>query len=81
MVESDENIANFIDGNVWKLLCQWTITYAHNNIYHALFYRLIFAVLRQQQELAQRNVFQKAKLASFIIDSFVEFPTNKSGKI
>jgi hypothetical protein len=31
---------------LWKLLVQWNFEYVHNNIYHSLFYRLLFAVLR-----------------------------------
>lgn len=30
----------------WKLLIQWNFEYAHNNIYHSMFYRLLFAMLR-----------------------------------
>lgn len=45
-VESDETVAGLIPLDVWKSLISWTLKYAHNNIYHALFYRLIFAVLR-----------------------------------
>jgi hypothetical protein len=46
MVESDETVAGLITVDLWKMFIDWCITYAHNNIYHALFYRLIFAVLR-----------------------------------
>jgi hypothetical protein len=46
MVESDETVAGLIPINLWIVFISWTMTYAHNNIYHALFYRLVFAVLR-----------------------------------
>ncbi len=45
-VESDETVASEISLDLWKSLISWTLKYANNNIYHALFYRLIFAVLR-----------------------------------
>jgi hypothetical protein len=45
-VESDETVAATIPLDLWKNLISWTLKYAHNNIYHALFYRIIFAVLR-----------------------------------
>jgi hypothetical protein len=45
-VESDETVAGLISLEVWKNLIAWTLKYANNNIYHALFYRIIFAVLR-----------------------------------
>lgn len=31
---------------LWKLLIQWNFEYVHNNIYHTMFYRLLFAMLR-----------------------------------
>jgi hypothetical protein len=46
MVESDDMVASKISPELWKELISWTIQYCYNNIYHALFYRLIFAVLR-----------------------------------
>lgn len=45
-VESDESVASLISLDLWMCLISWTLRYAHNNIYHALFYRLVFAVLR-----------------------------------
>lgn len=45
-VESEETVAGMIPFELWKKLISWSLKYAHNNVYHALFYRLIFAVLR-----------------------------------
>lgn len=47
MVESEETIASSVlSKESWKMMIMWAIKYAHNNVYHALFYRLVFAVLR-----------------------------------
>lgn len=47
MVESDDTIAvTIISIDCWVLLITWVLKYSHNNVFHALFYRLIFAVLR-----------------------------------
>lgn len=46
MVESEETMASVLSVEFWKALILWSVKYAHNNIYHALFYRIIFAVLR-----------------------------------
>jgi hypothetical protein len=46
LAESDEIVAGMLPLDLWKLLVSWIIVYAHNNIYHALLYRLVFAVLR-----------------------------------
>lgn len=35
-----------ISVELWKLLIQWNFEYVHNNIYHTMFYRLLFAMLR-----------------------------------
>lgn len=48
LIESDESVAAMLSTEMWRLLISWALKYAHNNIYHALFYRLIFAVLRYQ---------------------------------
>lgn len=45
-VESDDTAAESIPLELWSTLLTWIVRYPHNNIYHALFYRLIFAVLR-----------------------------------
>lgn len=45
-VESDETVAGVLPLELWKSLIAWTLKYCNNNIYHALFYRIIFAVLR-----------------------------------
>jgi len=48
MVESDDSIASVVfTQECWVMLITWVLKYAHNNIFHALFYRLVFAVLRQ----------------------------------
>lgn len=46
MVESDEAVAATISVELWKDLIDWSLKYAFNSIYHALFYRLVFSVLR-----------------------------------
>ncbi len=47
MVESEETVASsLLTPDTWKLFISWVVTYAHNNVFHALFYRIVFAVLR-----------------------------------
>jgi hypothetical protein len=46
MVESDDTVAELISPELWTLLIKWTLRYAHNSIYHAIFYRLVYSVLR-----------------------------------
>lgn len=77
LVESDESVAACIPIELWENLMEWCVTYAHNNIYHAIFYRLIFAVLRHNQEKPQRTLFQKAKFLDFLIDRFIPYPVRE----
>jgi hypothetical protein len=52
MVESEETVASsLLTADTWKMLIGWVIAYAHNNVYHALFYRIVFAVLRYYNPL------------------------------
>ena len=46
MVESDNLVADLISVELWIQLIKWTLKYAHNSIFHAIFFRLIYSVLR-----------------------------------
>jgi hypothetical protein len=46
VVEASPPSAQNFSINLWKLLIGWNFEYSHNNIYHAMFYKLMFAVLR-----------------------------------
>jgi len=73
MVESDELMSTYITVECWQNMIGWIVKYANNNIYHSLFYRLLFAVLRQNQEDPQKALFQKAKFATFLMDAFLPY--------
>jgi hypothetical protein len=73
MVESDEMMSSYITEDCWSNLIGWIVKYANNNIYHSLFYRLLFAVLRQGQEEPQELLFAKAKFATFLAEAFLPF--------
>ena len=77
MVESDETIATFIPLELWQHLMKWCILYANNNIYHAIFYRLIFAVIRHNEEKSLQKLFQVAKFIEFLIDNFIPYPVKE----
>ena len=46
LVESNDSVADLISVELWILLIRWTLKYAHNSIFHAIFFRLIYSVLR-----------------------------------
>jgi hypothetical protein len=46
LVEASEDTSKKLSVDMWKSLIWWNFEYAHNNIYHSMFYRLLFTVLR-----------------------------------
>lgn len=46
MVEASDTIALSIPTEFWTTMMVWILRYAYNNIFHAYFYRLLFAILR-----------------------------------
>ena len=46
LVESKDTVADSISVDLWILLIKWILKYAHNSIFHAIFFRLIYSVLR-----------------------------------
>ena len=46
LVESNDSVADCISVELWILFIRWTLKYAHNSIFHAIFFRLIYSVLR-----------------------------------
>lgn len=70
-IESDDTVASLVPLDLYKLLISWIMRYYTNNVYHSIFYRILFAILRQGQEASQRILFQKAKFSSFLIDNFI----------
>jgi hypothetical protein len=54
---------------LWKLLVQWNFEYVHNNIYHSLFYRLLFSVLRSH---LLSSLCPTSTLSSFPLDKMTK---------
>ena len=73
LVEADANIAESITSELWTEMIKWVVEYAHNNIYHNLFYRLLFAVLRSNNEATHRMIFVSAKFINALLDNFVPY--------
>ena len=46
LVEASESSIKCLSSDMWKSLIGWNFEFAHNNIYHSMFYRLLFSVLR-----------------------------------
>ena len=46
LVEASDDTSKKLSVEMWKSLILWNFEYAHNNIFHSMFYRLLFSVLR-----------------------------------
>jgi hypothetical protein len=69
----DVNFCEQVPTDLWKCMISWVFEYAHNNIYHTMFYRILFAVLRQNNENCLRNIFKNSRLVTYLIDAFEPF--------
>ena len=67
------NFCEKVPADLWKCMISWVFQYAHNNIYHTMFYRALFAVLRQNNEICLRNIFKNCRLVTYLIDAFEPF--------
>lgn len=75
MAESDEMIATMMPLKLWRTLTKWILQYPANSIYQSYFYRLVFAVIRQNQEDALRTLFQRGRLISYLAETYVPLPS------
>ena len=71
--EDSSNFCEKVPVDLWKCMVSWVFEYAHNNIYHAMFYRILFAVLRQNNETCLRNIFKHCRLVTYLIEAFEPF--------
>lgn len=65
---------------VWRTLCNWFFTYPFANLYHALFYKLVFQALRCGDETIQQTVLSKCRLVSSMVDAYVKGESNAGNR-
>jgi hypothetical protein len=70
MIEADCEAAPMVPTGLWNTLIELLFMYPHNNIYHSMFFRLLFAVLRQNNEVVLKNILQKSRLVAQLYDHF-----------
>mmetsp|Transcript_10398 Transcript_10398/g.15810 ORF Transcript_10398/g.15810 Transcript_10398/m.15810 type:complete len:763 (-) Transcript_10398:228-2516(-) len=79
LVEASESVVCKIREDLWKLLISWVFDYAYNDIYHSMFYRLLFTALRQNDDSTLKILFKNAKLITFLLDAFDPLDGNTEG--
>lgn len=72
IVNRDPQQLDALPVELWKVLCSWFFRYPHNNLYHSIFYKLVFKVLRCNNVGALRMVVSKGRLVAQLVDSHVD---------
>ena len=74
LIESDADLTSLITAGMWRQLISWAKEYAHNNVYHAILFRIIYCVLRHQVVKAQNVLLDEAAFIQFLSDVFLTLP-------
>lgn len=72
LIEGSDAVAPMLTLDIWKTLIHWNFEYVHNNIYHSMFYRILFSTLRQNKQEALYKIFKESKFPTLLIDNFIE---------
>lgn len=72
IVNRDPQQLDVLPVELWKVLCSWFFRYPHNNLYHSVFYKLVFKALRCNNEGALRMAVSKARLVAQLVDSHID---------
>lgn len=73
-------LSEHFDANVWRVLLAWFFEYAHNNLYHAAFYHLVFLALRTDNQTALEVLVKKLKLVSLLVEHYRNDAVGSSNK-
>lgn len=72
IVDRDPQQLDALPVELWKVLCSWFFRYPHNNLYHGVFYKLVFKALRCNNEGALRMAVSKGRLVAQLVESHVD---------
>jgi len=73
VVEASPAVCENLTAAYWQQLVRWVEQYPHNDIYHSLFYKIFFSVLRRGSDSALDVLFQApVSLVDWFIDLYVD---------
>lgn len=72
IVDRDPKQLNTLPVELWKVLCSWFFRYPHNNLYHGVFYKLVFKALRCNNVSALRMAVSKGRLVAQLVESHID---------
>ncbi|DBA00708.1 TPA: hypothetical protein N0F65_001179 [Lagenidium giganteum] len=75
-----QKMGEHFDVNVWRVLTSWFFEYAHNNLYHAAFYQLVFIALRTDNQASLEVLVKKLKLVTSLIEHYRDESHSTSNK-
>lgn len=71
IVDRDPKQLDALPVELWKVLCGWFFRYPHNNLYHGVFYKLVFKALRSNSVGALRMAVSRGRLIAQLVDSHI----------
>ncbi|CAM9610735.1 unnamed protein product [Chrysoparadoxa australica] len=71
MVVHSPQVVDLFPMVLWKTMCGWFFQYPHNNMYQGSFYKLLFTVLRNNNEAAIRATLSKCRLLVSLADTYM----------
>jgi len=72
IVEASPEVADQLVAVHWARLVEWIEQYPHSDMYHVLFYRLFFAIIRRGSDAALDSLFAPpVKVADWLQDIYV----------
>jgi hypothetical protein len=80
VAHNPSTLSAHFDANVWRVLLAWFFEYAHNNLYHAAFYQLVFIALRTDNQVTLEILIKKLKLVTALIEYYRDETVNTSNK-
>lgn len=72
IVDRDPTQLEALPVELWKVLCSWFFRYPHNNLYHSVFYKLVFKALRCNSTGALRMAISKGRLVAQLVDCHLD---------
>jgi len=61
---------------LWRVMIDWFFDFSHNNVYHAIFYKLVVTVLKSNHIPSLKNLLTKTKFLTRMIEHYEQFPNS-----
>lgn len=69
-VDANPRYLDSIPEDLWVMLCSWFFCFSGYNVYHGLFYRLVFNALRSNHARSLEALLSKARLLDGLLDAY-----------